>query len=283
MQTDSLFYALFQSLPSLLFELLERAPEEAEGYQFASVELKQTAFRIDGVFRPPEDAPSAPVYFVEVQFQRDPQLYRRLLSEVLLYLRQNPVVEDWRAVVLYPDPSIEVAERSLQEFLETSRVEVIYLNELGAIAELSPGLGILRLLVEPAKSVPEAARGLIERVQQGSRPAVEMARLIELVETIVVYTFPRLSREEIAAMLGLSELRETRVYQEGREEGLQVGAEREKALISRQLTRKLGPLPDSLQAQVNALSLEQLEALGEALFDFAEASDLETWLASRER
>ncbi|WP_204139935.1 Rpn family recombination-promoting nuclease/putative transposase [Halomicronema sp. CCY15110] len=280
MQTDSLFYALFQSLPSLLLELLERAPEEAEGYQFASVELKQTAFRIDGVFRPPEDAPSAPVYFVEVQFQRDPQLYRRLLSEVLLYLRQNPVVEDWRAVVLYPDPSIEVAERSLQEFLETSRVEVIYLNELGAIAELSPGLGILRLLVEPAESVPEAARGLIERVQQGSRPAVEMARLIELVETIVVYTFPRLSREEIAAMLGLSELRETRVYQEGREEGRE---EEARSLISRQLTRKLGPLPDSLQAQVNALSLEQLEALGEALFDFAEASDLETWLASRER
>lgn len=89
MQTDSLFYALFQSLPSLLFELLERNPEDAEGYQFASVELKQMAFRIDGVFRPPEAAPTAPVYFVEVQFQRDPQLYRRLLSEVLLYLRQN--------------------------------------------------------------------------------------------------------------------------------------------------------------------------------------------------
>ncbi|NEQ48180.1 MAG: Rpn family recombination-promoting nuclease/putative transposase [Leptolyngbya sp. SIOISBB] len=218
MQTDSLFYALFQSVPSLLFELLERDPTEAEGYQFASVELKQTAFRIDGVFRPPEDTPDAPIYFVEVQFQRDPQLYRRLLSEVLLYLRQNPVVEDWRAVVLYPDPSIEVAERSLQEFLETSRVEVIYLNELGAMAELTPGLGILRLLIEPVETVPEAARGLIERVQQGSRSAVDTARLIELIETIVVYTFPRRSREEIAAMLGLSELRETRVYQEGREE-----------------------------------------------------------------
>jgi predicted transposase YdaD len=70
------------------------------------------------------------------------------------------------------------------------------------------------------------------------------------------------------------------VYQEGREEGRE---EEARSLISRQLTRKLGPLPDSLQAQVNALSLEQLEALGEALFDFAEASDLETWLASRER
>jgi predicted transposase YdaD len=32
MQTDSLFYALFQSVPSLLFELLERDPTEAEGY-----------------------------------------------------------------------------------------------------------------------------------------------------------------------------------------------------------------------------------------------------------
>ncbi|MEM1280478.1 MAG: DUF4351 domain-containing protein [Cyanobacteria bacterium P01_H01_bin.152] len=71
---------------------------------------------------------------------------------------------------------------------------------------------------------------------------------------LVVYTSPRLSREEIAGMLGLSELRETRVYQEGREEEARL-------LISRQLTRKLGSLPDSLQAQVKGLSLEQLEAL----------------------
>ncbi|MEM1310417.1 MAG: DUF4351 domain-containing protein, partial [Cyanobacteria bacterium P01_H01_bin.153] len=65
-------------------------------------------------------------------------------------------------------------------------------------------------------------------------------------------------------MLGLSELRETRVYQEGREEGRE---EEARSLITRQLTRKLGPLPDSLQTQVNQLALEVLEALGEALFD----------------
>jgi hypothetical protein len=56
---------------------------------------------------------------------------------------------------------------------------------------------------------------------------------------------------------------------------------RARSLISRLLRRKLGPLPDSLQAQVKALSLEQLEALGEALFDFAEASDLAAWLAQQ--
>ena len=54
-----------------------------------------------------------------------------------------------------------------------------------------------------------------------------MAQLIELIETIVVYTFPRLSREEIATMLGLSDLKETRVYQETREEALKEGRQEE--------------------------------------------------------
>lgn len=173
------------------------------------------------------------------------------------------------------------------EFLDTSCVQVIYLDQLGAISQLPPGLGILRLLVEPTETVPAAARGLIERVQQSARSAADIAQLIELIETIVVYAFPRLSREEIATMLELSDLKETRVYQETREEALREGREegREeeaRSLISRLLTRKLGTIPESLQAQVNQLSLEALETLGEALFDFSEVSDLETWLDQRE-
>ncbi|MEM1309469.1 MAG: Rpn family recombination-promoting nuclease/putative transposase [Cyanobacteria bacterium P01_H01_bin.153] len=280
MQTDSLFYALFQSVPGLLFELLERSPEAAQSYQFASVELKQTAFRIDGVFLPPDGQPEAPLFFLEVQFQRDPLLYRRLLSEVLLYLRQHPPVRDWQAVVIYPNPSVEAAEPALQEFLDTRRVQVIYLNQLGAIAELPPGLGILRLLIEPTETVPTAARGLIERVQQSARPVADISKLVELIETIVVYTFPRLAREEIAEMLGLSELKETRVYQETREEALREGREEEaRSLLTRQLTRKLGPLPEAIEEQINQLSLEALETLGEAIFDLSALSDLEAWLA----
>jgi len=287
MRTDSLFYGLFQSVPTLLFEVLGRSPEEATGYQFASVEQKQTAFRIDGVFLPPEDEAEAPVYFLETQFQRDPLFYRRLLSEVLLYLRQNPSVLTWQAVVLYPNAQVAVAEPALMEFLETSCVQVIYLNQLRAIAELPPGLGILRLLIEPAETVPEAARGLIGRVRQSTPPAPESAKLIELIETIVVYTFPSRSREEIAAMLGLTDLKETRVYQETREEALREGREegREeeaRSLISRLLTRKLGSLSEAVQTQVNQLSVEALETLGEALFDFSEVSDLEAWLKQRE-
>lgn len=62
---------MFQTAPGLLFELMERSPTEATGYEFRSIELKQTAFRIDGVLLPVSQTASRPVYFVEVQFQKD--------------------------------------------------------------------------------------------------------------------------------------------------------------------------------------------------------------------
>lgn len=53
MQTDTLFYHLFKMLPNLFFEIaqLDYPPK---AYQFNSIEIKQMAFRLDGVFQPPE-------------------------------------------------------------------------------------------------------------------------------------------------------------------------------------------------------------------------------------
>ena len=225
MKTDSLFYALFQSSPTILFELIGQPVTEAQGYRFASEEIKQTAFRLDGVFLPPETRPEAPVYFLEAQMQRDTQLYRRLFSEVFLYLRQHPQVQQWRAIVLYPRAALEVpAPETFGMLLAAPEVQVVYLDDLAAIPELSPGLGTLRLLVEPAATVPEAARGLIAQVQRSSLTATDSAKLLELIETIVVYTFPRRTREEIAAMLGLTDLvKDSRFYQETRAEALEEG------------------------------------------------------------
>jgi len=50
--------------------------------------------------------------------------------------------------------------------------------------------------------------------------------LVELIETVVLYKLPRLSREEIQAMLQVHDIRETRVYQEAKEEGLKEGMEK---------------------------------------------------------
>jgi predicted transposase YdaD len=92
---------------------------------------------------------------------------------------------------------------------------------------------------------------------------------------VVVYKFPELSREAIERMLGLSELRQTKVYQEALQEGRQEG---EQSLILRQLVRRIGKVPSKTRSQIQALSLEKLESLGEALLDFTGLEDLQQWL-----
>jgi Domain of unknown function (DUF4351)/PD-(D/E)XK nuclease family transposase len=63
------------------------------------------------------------------------------------------------------------------------------------------------------------------------------------------------------------------------ERGIEQGAEREaRSLVLRLLDRRVGALPTEMRSQVEALSLEQLEALGEALLDFGAIADLEAWL-----
>ena len=82
-------------------------------------------------------------------------------------------------------------------------------------------------------------------------------------------------------MLGIT-LKETQVYREIKEEGIQEGEQRgrsegEKSLILRQLTRRVGELPQDLRQQIETLPLEQLENLGEALLDFTSMADLKAW------
>jgi Domain of unknown function (DUF4351) len=56
-------------------------------------------------------------------------------------------------------------------------------------------------------------------------------------------------------------------------------AEEARALIIRQLTRKLGNIDPSLLIKIEALSLERVELLGEDLLDFTSIENLEQWLA----
>ena len=60
---------------------------------------------------------------------------------------------------------------------------------------------------------------------------------------------------------------------EGRKEG-------EAAVTIRLLTRRCGPLSEATTAQIQALPLEHLEALADALLDFQGPADLTAWLAS---
>lgn len=63
------------------------------------------------------------------------------------------------------------------------------------------------------------------------------------------------------------------------ERGIEQGRQQEaQSLILRLLNRRIGAFDAQLQAQIQQLSLSQLENLGEALLDFSDTSDLITWL-----
>lgn len=219
MKTDSIFYRLFKELPSIFFELIGDSPQIADDYQFSSVEIKQTAFRIDGVFLPVQGEEN-PIYFVEVQFQTDEEIYLRLFSEVSLYLRQNKPRNPWRAIVIYPSRSTDTADiNHYSEFFQSGRVNIIYLDELGETSSLPVGIATIKLIIEDENTAIVVARDLIARTQQQINNQPQQRQLLELIETILVYKFPRMNRKEIEKMFGLSDLKQTRVYQEGKEEG----------------------------------------------------------------
>jgi predicted transposase/invertase (TIGR01784 family) len=271
MRRDTIFYQLFQQLPTLLFEFIPHPPENADRYIFDAVEVKETGFRLDGVFIPPDRA--GIVYFCEVQFQLDELLYERMDSEIGIYVYRNRErLFDWRAVVIYPTRSVEQSRiETVQEMLASERIIRVYLDELGRIDELPTGLGLMVLTTLDGDNAIDEARGLIER-SSASRA------IIDLVSTIMVYKFNTLSRDEVNVMLGI-ELQQTRVYQEAKAEGLEIGLQQEKALVIKQLTRKLGNLSPQTQARVFALQIDRLESLGEALLDFTSMLDLEFWLS----
>lgn len=65
---------------------------------------------------------------------------------------------------------------------------------------------------------------------------------------------------------------------EGRAEGRAEGMQRERNLVMRQLTRRLGNLPADLAQTIQDLPIDTVEAIGEALLDFSELNDLVRWL-----
>lgn len=61
-------------------------------------------------------------------------------------------------------------------------------------------------------------------------------------------------------------------------EGIQQG---QVSLVLRLLQRKFGELNPKIEKQIQELNSPQLEALGEALLDFASVDDLRLWLSNR--
>ena len=207
MKTDSLFYRLFKDAPELLLELADLKVTGRQGYRFCSEEIKQTAFRLDGILTPPQENIDLPVIFVEVQFQPDANFYSRFFCEIFFYLHQNRPIQPWQAIVIYPTRQAETdGSLHYSTLLESEWIKRIYLEDLKDIPMDRMGLQLIQLIVVEEEKAIIAAQNLLKRIK--IQTDQENARhWLEWVETILVYKLPRLSREVIQKNVRLQRYR----------------------------------------------------------------------------
>ncbi len=171
-------------------------------------------------------------------------------------------------MVIYPRRSVE-REEPLQfaEILSLDRVSRIYLDELEQEAEDSLGIGVVKLVVAKQKVAIDRAKILINRAEEQLRDDPVKRNLIDLIETIIVYKLPEKSRKEIERMLNLSELKNTKVYQEALEEGRQEG--RQEALEEGRLRGKLEAISKMQQLGITQENIAQVLELNLDLVQLA--------------
>jgi predicted transposase/invertase (TIGR01784 family) len=166
MKRDTIFYRIFQESPTLLFELLPTPPPDQTGFKFESIDVKETAFRIDGVITPPDA--TGTVFFSEVQMQPDPKLYERMFSEIGMYTyRRTDEFEDWQAVAIYPSRDLEQSSTKVpRELFESGRILPIFLDELGEIDQIPLNLGLLVLMILEEEEAIAQAKAMMTRARR---------------------------------------------------------------------------------------------------------------------
>ena len=164
------------------------------------------------------------------------------------------------------------------------RIKRVYLEDLPQQTN-SHAIKIIQLILASEKKAPKLARNLAEKIEQETNTELR-DNVVEFIEAVLVYKFPKLTRQEVEAMFTHSDLKKTRVYQdamlEGEQRGLQIGKQeglqRQSAILLRQLTRKFGKISPRIKSQISKLSVAQLEDLAEAMFDLQSSADLNAWI-----
>jgi predicted transposase YdaD len=151
---------------------------------------------------------------------------------------------------------IRLWEQSTQPFLKATG-----LLPLAVLTQTSDAAQTLRQVAARIEAIPEL------RVQ--SNVAASTGILAGLL----------LKRDFINQILRRDIMQQSVIYQDILQEGEQTGALKQgQSLILRLLVRRIGEVSPEMRSQIQALSLPQLEALGEALLDFTKPDDLHEWM-----
>jgi predicted transposase/invertase (TIGR01784 family) len=218
------------------------------------------------------------VLHLEFQTEPDPTMGFRMADYRLRVFRRFPT-KQMRQVVIY---------------LTRSNSELVYQNVF-EIPGTRHEFEVIRLWEQPTQSFLEA-RGLLPlavltQTSDAAQTLRQVAARIEAIPELRVQSNVAastgilagllLKRDFINQILRRDIMQQSVIYQDILQEGEQTGALKQgQSLILRLLVRRIGEVSPEMRSQIQALSLPQLEALGEALLDFTKPDDLHEWIRS---
>lgn len=200
-----------------------------------------------------------------------PPLPLRMLDYwVRLYRQYNCPIE--QAVIFLKETSSEAAY--VEQFTAANtqhRYRVIRLWEQEATRLLSNSA----LLPFATLARTDSPRAMLEQVSAQVDMIKEPEQQRNISACVELLASLKFDKNLIQKFLKTELMRESPLYQEIIQTGMQQGEQR---IVIRQLTRRVGQISSELQAQIQSLSLSQIEELSEALLDFSNSEDLVLWL-----
>jgi predicted transposase/invertase (TIGR01784 family) len=261
MRTDTILHQIFLQMPSLLFILIGRDASEGKEYAFSSVEVKETAFRLDGLLLP--NTNDGTMYFLELQFQHDPRFYSRLFAEIFVYLRRNESEHDWRAVVVFAEAQHDGGIP--KQYAELGgRVHRIHLDRLTPEQTAQHPVDILELLTLPQNTELVGAKARAARQRAALvRDSSEEDETLKLLIQILTQKFSSLTYKEAFMLLDLNAnyptFEETPFYQELVQRGMEKGKKEGILLTAERMIRQ--GFTDEVIISITNISLEELAEL----------------------
>lgn len=270
MKTDKQLCLIFEANPQWLFELTG-LPSPGP-CRFQSVSLKAIEQTADGVLIP--DSPDEFITILEIQFQRDEEIYLRVVMEMVL-VQQRMRGRQVQGVILFGDQSLDPRTQPWCQFVSVHSLA----DTLGRLATEQPTHPLVAvfqpLMEDDAETLERNAATCYNQIASSELDEPLKSVLLEVFINWLEQRFVGKGKAEIEKMLvgQLPDLRETQSGKDliaiGIQEGFQVGLEKgiEKGIekgkrnsLIQVLESRFGQLDSSLIDQIEKLTgLEVLD------------------------
>jgi predicted transposase YdaD len=214
MKTDALYLNLFETTPSLALRLAGYDSERGNEYTCTSGELKRS-FRVDVVLTPPAES-DLPLVLAEVQFQRNTDIYHRIVASCAIACIQQTAEEERevRMVIFFKNRSVDTGAGRWQSLVNDDELHVVYLDEMSIGArdstlsvEEQASLLLIRLTVSPEdQGSDEALAQEFGRVVSPLKGQRLYEQFRDFFVNLFVSKYEDLSLTEILAMIDSTEI-----------------------------------------------------------------------------